>query len=234
MWERKKIAIPPDAQAITCSQAVVHPWDMATGYATSDGCYLSPPNAIAALSGKLSGISGQQNIIVIMLCDSTLTGFSAQLSELANVLPFPELTQVARCAATRITQAINRMQIPATPQDGLKPPQPLNVSTLTRSINLNNAISAMQSGGVGDISALRQTLAGFQQQRRQQLQQMTDTLTGRKATTTAWTFISQGDIVKGAADMLKNIPRPEATLTYAHLFTGDIPSMTHWFKEVTP
>ncbi|ECY2502352.1 hypothetical protein F6841_01255, partial [Salmonella enterica] len=84
MWFSAQLHIPSGAQPVTCSHLTVHPWDAKTGHVTPDGSYLSPPNAIQALADTLSTVSGHQDVMVMMVCDSTLKGFAAQLSQMAD------------------------------------------------------------------------------------------------------------------------------------------------------
>ncbi|EDV4149935.1 hypothetical protein ZJ78_002952, partial [Salmonella enterica subsp. enterica] len=148
----------------------VHPWDVEAGHVTPDGAYLSPVNAITHLNSKLSGLTGNNDIAIMMITGSDNNGFIRQLSALADTFPLPTLTQTLRRARTQLTQAITRMQIPATPQNGLPAPQPLIVSTLQSAVSNSTALDAVKAEGLGSIDSLKNALSGFQAQR-QQLQQ---------------------------------------------------------------
>lgn len=232
MWISAQLQIPTGAQPVTCSSVSVHPWDVETGHVTPDGCYLSPPNAVQALADKLSAVSGHQDVVVMLVCDSTLKGFSAQLSRMADVLPLPSLTQVARRATTQITQAVTRMQIPASPVSGLPAPQPLICSTLQNIVSGNAALSALRAEGMAGMDSLKAALSGFQAQRQQQLRQITDSLSGAgNKTAKIFAFVHRGDVAAARDAMLKSIPCPAASMTYAHLFTGDLSGMAGWITE---
>lgn len=232
MWFSAQLHIPSGAQPVTCSHITVHPWDAKTGHVTPDGSYLSPPNAIQALADTLSTVSGHQDVMVMMVCDSTLKGFAAQLSQMADALPLPSLTQVARRATTQITQAVTRMQIPASPVNGLTAPQPLIFSTLQNIVSGNAALNALRSEGLDGMDNLKAALSGFQAQRQQHLREITDSLSGAgNKAAKIFAFVHTGDVATARDHMLKNIPSPAASVTCASLFTGDLSGMMSWITE---
>ncbi|EAO8179396.1 hypothetical protein AHV57_00565 [Salmonella enterica] len=210
----------------------VHPWDVEAGHVTPDGAYLSPVNAITHLNSKLSGLTGNSDIAIIMITGSDNNGFIRQLSALADAFPLPTLTQTLRRARTQLTQAVTRMQIPATPQNGLPAPQPLIVSTLQSAISNSAALDAVKAEGLASIDSLKNALAGFQTQRQQLQQQITAELAGMSdKVAKVYAFVQTGDAVLARLEMMKNIPHPTASLTYAHLFTGDLSGMMNWITE---
>ncbi|EHC5873696.1 hypothetical protein JR782_004540 [Salmonella enterica subsp. enterica serovar Eastbourne] len=233
MWTESRLHIPADAAPVTCSQLAVHPWDVEAGHVTPDGAYLSPVNAIAHLNSKLADLAGNSDIVIIMITDSNHSGFIRQLSALADVLPLPSLTQTLRRARTQLTQAVARMQIPATPQSGLPAPQQLIVNTLQSAVNNNAILDAAKSPGVASVSDLKSALAGFQAQRRQLRQKITEetAATGSKAAN-VFAFVHTGDAVMARVEMMKNIPHPTSSLTCACLFAGDLSGMLNWIAEV--
>lgn len=231
MWKRVNLALPHNTAPVTCSQVAVHPWDAQYGHSTPDGCYLNSVNAIKSLADRLSSAGSQSDIIILMLCATSATDFAQQLDALSAVLPLPTLKQTARRARTQISQATERMIIPATPQNGMPQPEPLVISTLSTILNRNASADAMSGAGLAGISEIKNTLAAFREQREQHRQQMAEAMTTPPAATQLWAFVAQGDAVQASAGMLKNIPAPSSSLTYAHLFTGDLSAMMRWITE---
>ncbi|EHW2030713.1 hypothetical protein ABVG24_003329 [Salmonella enterica subsp. enterica serovar Newport] len=233
MWFPAKLALPAgNIKPVTCSAMAVHPWDVEAGHVTPDGAYLSPVNAITHLNRKLSDLTGNSDIAIIMITGSDNNGFIRQLSALADAFPLPTLTQTLRRAKTQLTQAITRMQIPATPQNGLPAPQPLIVSTLQNAVSNSTTLDAMKAKGLASIDSLKNALSGFQAQRQQLQQQITDELAGvGDKVAKVFAFVHTGDAVLARREMMKNIPHPTASLTYAHLFTGDLSGMLNWITK---
>ncbi|HCM6314049.1 TPA: hypothetical protein N3Z77_002242 [Salmonella enterica subsp. enterica serovar 14:z:e,n,x] len=233
MWFQAKLALPAEnIKSVTCSAVAVHPWDVEAGRITPDGAYLSPVNAITHLNSKLSDLTGNSDIAIIMITGSDNNGFIRQLSALANALPLPTLTQTLRRAKTQLTQAITRMQIPATPQNGLPAPQPLIVSTLQNAVSNSTTLDAMKAKDLASIDSLKDALSGFQAQRQQLQQQITGELAGvGDKVAKVFAFVQTGDAALARLEMMKNIPHPTASLTYAHLFTGDLSGMLNWITK---
>lgn len=234
MWFPAKLVLPTgNIKPVTCSAMAVHPWDVEAGHVTPDGAYLSPVNAITYLNSKLSDLTGNSDIAIIMITDSDNNGFIRQLSALAEALPLPTLTQTLRRARTQLTQAITRMQIPATPQNGLPAPQPLIISTLQSAVSNSAALDAVKAEGLASIDSLKDALSGFQAQRQQLQQQITAELAGvGDKVAKVFAFVQTGDAALARLEMMKNIPHPTASLTYAHLFTGDLSGMLNWITKV--
>lgn len=234
MWFPAKLALPAgNIKPVTCSAMAVHPWDVEAGHVTPDGAYLSPVNAITHLNSKLSGLTGNNDIAIIMITGNDNNGFIRQLSALADALPLPTLTQTLRRARTQLTQAITRMQIPATPQNGLPAPQQLIVSTLQNAVSNSATLDAVKAEGLASLNDLKGALSGFQAQRQQLQQQITDELAGMgDKLAKVFAFVHTGDAVLARVEMMKNIPHPTASLTYAHMFVGDLSGMQNWITKV--
>ncbi|ECC3463261.1 hypothetical protein AA471_11295 [Salmonella enterica subsp. enterica] len=230
MWKQVALAIPHNATPVTCSQVAIHPWDAEHGHTTPDGCYLNPVNAIGALSGKLKNIDAGHDVIILMVCAGSATEFAQQLDGLSAVLPLPALKQTARRARTQITQAAQRMIIPATPVNAPSPGA-LNVSTLNDTLNRSASAAAMNAPGMADISGIKGVLSAFRQQREQLIQQAAESIKNSPPAAQVWAFVARGDVVLAGVDMLKNIPSPSSSLTYAHMFTGDLSSMMNWITK---
>lgn len=230
MWKRVTFAIPHDATPVTCSQVAIHPWDAEYGHSTPDGSYLNPVNAIAALSGKLSKFSAGSDVIILMVCAGSATEFAQQLDRLSAVLPLPALKQTARRARTQITQATERMIIPATPVN-VPAPESLNVSTLSDILNRSASAAAMNAPGMADISGIKSALSAFRQQRAQLIKQAAESIQTPPTAAQVWAFVARGDVALAGVDMLKNVPSPSSSLTYVHMFTGDLSSMMNWIAE---
>lgn len=230
MWKRVTFAIPHNATPVTCSQVAIHPWDAEYGHSTPDGSYLNPVNAIAALSGKLSKFGAGSDVIILMVCAGSATEFAQQLDRLSAVLPLPALKQTARRARTQITQATERMIIPATPVN-VPAPGSLNISTLSDILNRSASAAAMNAPGMADISGIKSALSAFRQQRAQLIQQAAESIQTPPTAAQVWAFVARGDVALAGVDMLKNIPLPSSSLTYVHMFTGDLSSMMNWITE---
>lgn len=228
MWKQVALAIPHNATPVTCSQVAIHPWDAEHGHTTPDGCYLNPANAIGALSGKLNNIDAGHDVIILMVCAGSATEFAQQLDGLSAVLPLPALKQTARRATTQINQTKNRMIIPATPVNGMPPPESLNVSTLSDILNRSASAAAMNAPGMADISGMKGALSAFRQQREHLIQQAAESIKNPPPAAQVWAFVARGDAVLAGVDVLKNIPSPSSSLTYAHMFTGDLSGMMNW------
>ncbi|EMK0255630.1 hypothetical protein V8I69_003929 [Salmonella enterica] len=228
------IQIPESPAPVICQSRAIHPWDQEHGHRTPDGSYISPVNALKALAGAVADADGK-DIIITMICASDAAEFARRLNNLADVLPLPAVTQVARRAKAQISQALDRMQIPATPLNSMPPPAPLIMSTLNGALNSTRVKQAAQdaltaaSPAAGDVKA---ALTAFRQQR-QQFQQDAEKklteLTGKTAEVFAFIHHA-GSAEPAIVAMMKNIPSPSSSLAYAHLFTGDLAGMKEWFK----
>lgn len=231
MWKQVNIAIPHDATAITGSQMAVYPWDAQSGHATPDGYYLNPANAIKYLADRMNGTGSAGDLIILMVCATNAAEFAQHLDKLSAALPLPALKQTARRARTQIGQATERMIIPAARINGIPPPEPLIISTLSAIINRNASAAAMSNAGIADISDVKKALATFHEQREQLRQQVAVSMKTPPATARVWAFVAQGDTAFATAEMMKNIPASSSSLTYAHLFTGDLSGMMNWITE---
>ncbi|EEI9431224.1 hypothetical protein A4J56_005393, partial [Salmonella enterica subsp. diarizonae] len=95
------------------------------------------------------------------------------------------------------------------------------------------ALDAVKAEGLASIGSLKNALAGFQAQRQQLQQQITAELAGMSdKVAKVYAFVQTGDAVLARLEMMKNIPHPTASLTYAHLFTGDLSGMLNWITKV--
>lgn len=229
-WSEMTLALPATPAPVICQERAVHPWDEEHGHNTPDGRYLSPVNAVAALAGYVG--DNAQDVIIIMVCASDVATFAEKLAGLSSVLPLPSLNQITRRATTQITQAVTRMQIPSTPVGGLSPSGPLMVSSLQNAINNQQAQAASKITGFGDVSSIKTALSDFMQQR-QKIQQQLAAEQAAISVSQARVFAfihtaGAGELIKSA--MMTGIPAPASSLTYAHLFTGDLSGMMAWFK----
>ncbi|EOV4132886.1 hypothetical protein ACONXG_004455, partial [Yersinia enterocolitica] len=103
----------PAAINITCSQICLHPWSGNVGNVTPSGRYLSPTNAVAALAPYLSGVSGQQEMVAMLICAPSLDAFLTLADQFADAFPLPEIRRMSRMARTQLSLATTRMQRPA-------------------------------------------------------------------------------------------------------------------------
>jgi hypothetical protein len=222
MWEQKRLHIPENLGAVTCSTLVAHPWVFGLGQEEESGFYLSPPNAVNYLVNKLAGASVRQDVSVIMLTAPTLASFATLLAAAADVFPIPALTQVQRRATTAIGLATSRMQLPAI-SNGLPPAVPLSVSTTRQAAGVQDMIQAFaESIAPSTPESVTVALAAFAQQRaalldaaKQGLQQL------QAGSVPVWSISAIGDTQAAARLMRDAVPVSDNVFTLALMFVGD-------------
>ncbi|WGE29405.1 hypothetical protein PHA77_01675 [Edwardsiella tarda] len=227
------LSLPTTPAPISCRHTSVHPWDGIHGHSTPSGHYLSPLNAITALAGTLTAPAG--DVVAILICADDINTFSQKIDAVSALLPLPALTQAARRAKTQITQAVARMQIPATLAEEMQAPATLVINTLQTALGNHQAQQAMRVTNLGGMSTVKTALAALKQQNQRVLQAL-----GQEIATPATppapvhVFIHRaGDAIPAALAMLRDIPHPDASLSYAHLFSGELSPLFAWFRGET-
>ncbi|WP_411705656.1 hypothetical protein [Edaphovirga cremea] len=220
MWQKKFLRIPPDLRAVTCSTVAAHPWTFGLGKAEPSGVYLSPPNAIDYLIGRLAGTAVRQDVTVMMLTASTLAEFIGRLALAADVLPIPALTQIHRRASTAASLASSKMQLPAAP-GGLPAPVPLSIITTRAAAGAQALQKAIADAGIGgDIDDIGTALAMFSAQRATLLNEAKSALQQLQAGSFAAWVLSATDTQTAAALLREDVPDADAAFTLALMFVG--------------
>ncbi|EKN4770562.1 hypothetical protein [Yersinia enterocolitica] len=210
----------PAAINITCSQICLHPWSGNVGNVTPSGRYLSPTNAVAALAPYLSGVSGQQEMVAMLICAPSLDAFLTLADQFADAFPLPEIRRMSRMARTQLSLATTRMQRPARASNGLPPPTTLSVDTARHLARTAQIAQATQSG-TGGINQLTAALNQFKQARAQALAAITQgSQSLQQHYCPVWAFCSTGDIQTARTDIQENIPHPEQVFSALALFIG--------------
>lgn len=70
-WTRKTISVSADMPPLSCSVIPVTPWTYGLGRYEESGVYLSPPNAINWLAGKMAGSRASGDVTIIMIAENT-------------------------------------------------------------------------------------------------------------------------------------------------------------------
>ncbi|ENH7109791.1 hypothetical protein ABWJ26_000193 [Vibrio fluvialis] len=111
----------------------VTPYQFQVGDKLDSGSYLSPGNAVKALSAKLRDLSdrhrpnGQLHAVAIMLTGQSISEFASKLAQVTAVLTLPDWTQVARQAKAMVTNERDKLHQPvAMLQPRFKPFGTLN------------------------------------------------------------------------------------------------------------
>ncbi|WP_172570902.1 hypothetical protein [Vibrio fluvialis] len=109
------------------------PYQFQVGDKLDSGSYLSPGNAVKALSSKLRDLSdrhrpnGQLHAVAIMLTGQSISEFAVKLEQITAVLTLPDWTQVARQAKAMVTNERDKLHQPvAMVQPRFKPFATLN------------------------------------------------------------------------------------------------------------
>lgn len=223
MWREATLAFSDSVASVNCTIVPAHPWVFGLGQQTENGAYLSPVNAISYLAGKLAGMGGHADVVIMMVAGQTHDNFINSLNQLGEVFPLPAFTQVKRLAQAAAELAADRMQIPAKYNAGLADVRPLSVPT-SRSALVAAAVRKAQeeASAVADIGALKKQLADFSQLRDGLLGDIASSLEelqGRSAR--AWVFTASGDLATTLLELVRGIPLQSAVYSAAMMLIGD-------------
>lgn len=221
MWVHSTIQIPAKLASLSCSVIPVHAWIPELGQHNSTGGYLSPLNAVQYLGKKLLESGAGSHNIIMMVCENTHDELLSSLDAVSSVLPMPELKQVRRLAQAFGELEQVKMQLPDVTA---ALPESVTVATDTTRAALNALrIQAAQteaaaSAGINDMASM---LTSFASERASALASISQGLTDlQKKSAPAWFFNMKGPVTTTAAELVKNIPHPDAVHTAAILFTG--------------
>ncbi|EKK6278502.1 hypothetical protein POI49_003837, partial [Escherichia coli] len=193
--------------------------------------YLSPPNAITWLAGKMARSHTSGDVTIIMIAENTHDLFMQSMAALTAVLPVPVFTQAQRMAQAAASLSTEKMQIPLA-TDTLPAPVHLSVATMRSVVSAARATQARQLAAQRpDAAGLRRQINSFISRRASTLAGLEDgirTLTEQKAQ--AWVFQHRGYHRAAAAAMVKDIPAPTAVHTVAALLAAD--SLTELGKMI--
>ncbi|MCA2075052.1 hypothetical protein [Escherichia coli] len=230
-WTRKTISVSADMPPLSCSVIPVTPWTYGLGRYEESGVYLSPPNAINWLAGKMAGSRASGDVTIIMIAENTHDLFIQSMAALTAVLPVPVFTQAQRMAQAAASLSTDKMQIPIT-TDTLPAPVHLSVATMRSAVSAARAAQARQLAAQRpDAAGLRRQISRFISRRAGALAGLEEglrTLAEQKAQ--AWVFQYRGYHRAAAAAMVKDIPAPTAVHTVAALLAAD--SLTELGKMI--
>ncbi|HDR2889429.1 TPA: hypothetical protein I4G69_000239 [Enterobacter asburiae] len=222
MWREAKIAFPDDISSMGCAVIPAHPWVYGLGQQTANGNYLSPVNAVSYLVSKLASMDNVRDVVIVMVASSSHDSFMSGLTQLCEVIPFPDLTQVKRLAQSTAELAREKMKIPAG-YNSLPSAVPLSVPTSRAALAAAavKAAGAEAAAGAG-MNNLKKQLSDFAQLRDSMMSDIArglSELQGKSAR--AWVFTGDGNPATTLAALVKDIPLPSAVHTAAILLAGD-------------
>ncbi|EFA6039401.1 hypothetical protein CIQ69_004412 [Escherichia coli] len=231
-WTRKAISINAGViTPLTSSVISATPWTYGLGRYEESGVYLSPPNAITWLAGKMAQSHASGDVTIIMIAENTHDLFMQSMEALTAVLPLPVFTQAQRMAQAAASLSTDKMQIPLT-TDNLPDPVKLSVTTM------RNAVTAAMTAQAKQLAAQRPDAAGLRRQISRFISRRADALAGMEngirtlaeQKAQAWVFQYRGYHRAAAAAMVKDIPAPTAVHTVAALLAAD--SLTELGKMI--
>lgn len=220
MWRKATLAFPGQFPALSCSIVAAHPWVFGLGQQTENGAYLSPANAVSWLAEKLSGVTGETEVVIMMATGATHDEFMASLDPLTAVFPAPAFTQVSRLARSAAELATVKMQKPSRTINGLPAALPLSVPT-ARTISSAGAIAQAGAAGGLNMTALKAALTGFSARRAGML---ADIATGAGGvagkSARAWVFTARGNAAEIVRQLADGIPALSSVYTAALMLAG--------------
>lgn len=222
MWFPAWLQFPESLAPITCSMVPVHPWTFGAGHQEESGNYLSPANAVDYLLGKLAGVTGEQDILVLLIAETHHEAFMQALGQLTKVFPMPVFKQVERLAQAVAELSVSKMQIPSI-TNSLPMPVPLSVGTC-RSAMTSQLISQAQAAASGSLNPddIKDALDELKSLREQVASEAAETLAELQGGSAAvWAFSARGDISTALFELKKEIPQQSAIYTAAVMFVSD-------------
>lgn len=233
MWRDAILALPEGFSPVKCSVVAAHPWVYGLGQQTENGAYLSPTNAVAWLAEKLASATGEMDVVVFMAAGATHGDFLSALEPLVTVFPAPAFTQVKRLAESAAQLAVEKMQKPAKPVNGLPDAIPLSVPTAR---TVTSAAASVALPEVSSMATLKASLAAFASQRDGMLASIADgagEIVGKEAR--AWVFTSSGNVAGIVRNLVANIPSLSSVYSAAMMMVGSdlssIRGMIHDFDS---
>lgn len=233
MWREAILKLHEGFSPVNCSVVAAHPWVYGLGQQTDNGAYLSPANAVAWLAEKLASATGEMDVVVLMATGATHGDFLSALDLLVNVFPAPAFTQVKRLAESAAQLAVEKMQKPAKPINGLPAAIPLSVPT-ARTVTSAAASAALPE--VSSMATLKASLAAFASQRDGMLASIADgagEIVGKEAR--AWVFTSSGNAAGIVRNLVADIPSLSSVYSAAMMMVGSdlssIRGMIHDFDS---
>lgn len=231
MWRDAILALPEGFAPVNCAVVAAHPWVYGLGQQTDNGAYLSPANAVAWLAEKLASATGDMDVVVFMAAGETHGDFMSVLDPLVSVFPAPAFTQVKRLAESAAQLAVEKMQIPAKPLNGLPAAIPLSVPT-ARTVASAAASAALPE--TSSMATLKASLADFTSQRDGMLASIADgagEIAGKQART--WVFSSRGNAAGIVRDLVGRIPALSSVYCAAMMMVGgDLGSIREMIHDI--
>lgn len=236
MWKKSTLRLSDNLQMDNVSIVAAHPWVYGLGKQTENGIYLSPLNAIYYLVEKLeSSVENNETVIVLVTGDSQ-PDLVERLGEVTDVIPLPALTQVKRLSASAEAMSVEKMQIPA-PLTLTAPSVPFSVPSVRIATNARIISEARAAASAGfSMDNVRESVSGFTQTSLALLKEIAEQAESlMNKSTTAWVFSGEGDHLRIAAEMMKNIPDAFSVHCAAVMFSGNnlegIRGMIHEYES---
>lgn len=222
MWYPAWLKFPESLSPVTCSTVPVHPWTFGAGHQEESGNYLSPQNAVDYLVKKLTGVTGENDILILMISETHNAAFMAALGQLTAIFPLPVFKQVERLAAAVADLATSKMQIP-TVTNSLPEPVALSVGTCRSALSSQLIAQAQTAAAVAsDNEGIKNALAELKSLRETVASEAAAALSDlQKASAAIWAFSAQGDINTALTALKTDIPQQSAIYTAAVMFVGE-------------
>lgn len=223
-WHLTTVNIPADAGAVSCHSFTVHPWSENS----DDNGHLSPVNAVSVISNKLSALAG--GVVVMLVTAGSLSDFISRITDLAAVLPMPQIKRMQRSAASQAGNDAGRMQIPP-PYSDAQAAGSLTFSTLQAAATAGRMAAAMKTKGAGGAQGLKDSLASFRQQREKLAAaavKQVAAMSGRQAQ--VWAFVGD-DAASSREAVLLDVPYPHNGWSVAVVFVGEVAAVKNWLAS---
>lgn len=240
MWKQQKLQLSPQAKTLleSMKKGIVSPFSLSTkgtklgvhnwshGIEEKSNRYLSPENAVKALSAKLLDYAdpnrpkGKQQLIAIMVTSNNIEQFITDLEQVSILLPEPCFKQALDYAKS--SKDLQQTKMVKTPT--INHPAFTHSADITPGSNrtmqsiLRNAASAAQSmQASAPMDAIR-LLIQQKQQREQQNQQKIQQLLNIEVSVQA--FSTSGYLEQIAVEMQGNIPNGMNVFTACVMYIG--------------
>ncbi|HIF5506734.1 hypothetical protein [Pasteurella multocida] len=240
MWKKQKLKLAPQAKR-TLEQAQrgnispfslsaqgvkigVHNWSH--GIKEKSNMYLSPENAVKALSAKLVDYAdpnrprGQQDVIAVMITSNDIQDFISRLEQVRVLMPEPTFKQALDYA--KASKSLQETKMIKTPT--IQSPAFAKSADITPGANremqsiLRNAMSAAKATSSGDPQAKLTALLAVKREKEQQNARRVAEMLDTSVLVDAF---SVSDFLESADAQIKlNIPPASNVFTACVMFIG--------------
>lgn len=215
MWSKKTVQHRDNAGgSVSGFKIGLHNWTH--GINTPNGRFLSPENAIKALSEILRhSENGEFYVVVFLIAKTTVSEFKREIEQLNLILGESSLKQAFDYAKASENLAESKM----IKTEGGRNPSFAGVADLTpKSGRVLQAILRKGESG-GDpfkaIEKLKQRKAQKDAEKQQEIQRI------KNAKATVYAFVSRGELDEIAFKLSENIPEAESIYTACICYIGD-------------